>query len=119
MIALTQGATNTTETNQCSCNGRPKPLIRLIKKKKTLSNKTSSKFCKYVIQQNNQLNTLNDIHDQFDVSPREKANGNIHRFYTLVLIKELGLDCNNAATYKTYISVHKTNNQITFSHTTF
>ena len=44
MIALTQGATNTTETNQCSCNGRPKPLIRLIKKKKLCPTKHLQNF---------------------------------------------------------------------------
>ena len=66
---------------------------------------------------------MNDIHNQFAVTPIDKANGNAafvcERFYTLVLLKELDLDHNNIGTNITYISVHKTNKQVISGHTTF
>ena len=40
-------------------------------------------------------------------------------FYTLVLIKELGLDQNTTSINKTYIQVNKAINQIISDHTTF
>ena len=74
---------------------------------KTLFNKTSSKFHTSVLHQNNPLNTLNDIYNQFAVTLIDKAIGKVaficRRFYALVLRKELGLDLNNTGTNKTYI----------------
>ena len=102
-------------------------LIKVIIKgneKITLANKISSKFHESELLQNNLLNTLNDIHNQFVVTPIDKANGNVaficQRLYALVLIKELGfLDHNNTGTNNTHIPVHKTNNQVISCHTTF
>ena len=63
-----------------------KVIDTVDEKIRTLSNKTSSKFYKSALQQNNQSNTLNDIHNplntlngihnQFVSIPTEKANGN-------------------------------------------
>ena len=68
-------------------------------------------------------NSLNDIQNQFVVTPGDEANGNVaficQRFYGLVLIKELGLDHNNTGTDKTHITVHKTNNQVISGHISF
>ena len=84
------------------------------------SSKASSKFYKSVLHQNNPLSALNDIPNQFVVPSIDKANGNValicQPFYPLVLIKELGLDHNNTDTNKTYIPVHKTNNQVISGH---
>ena len=59
---------------------------------------------------------MNDIHNQFVVIPIDKANGNVafiyQQFHAFILIKELDLDHNNTGTYKTYIPVHKANNQV-------
>ena len=89
-------------------------------KTKTLSNKTSSKF---ELHQTNPLNTLNDIYNQFAVTPVDKAIGNVaficRRFHAIFLRKELGLDLNNTGTNKTYIPVHKTNNQVITGHIIF
>ena len=58
---------------------------------KTFSNKTSSKFDKSEVQQNNPVNTLNDIHSQIVPTPIDKVNGYVaflyQQFYTFVLIK--------------------------------
>ena len=90
---------------------------------KILFNKTSSNFHKSVHHQNNPLVTLNDIYNQFVVTPIHEATGNVaficQQFYALVLMKELGLDLNNTGTSKTYIPVHKTNNEVTTAHITF
>ena len=59
---------------------------------------------------------MNDIHNQFVVTLRDKANGNIasvcQRFYEIVLIYELWLDHNDTGKNQTYILVYKTNNQV-------
>ena len=72
------------------------------------------KFHNRILQQSNPLNTFNDIHSQFVVTPIDKANGNValicQRFYALVLIKERGLVLNKTGTNKTYITVHEANN---------
>ena len=77
-------------------------------------NKTFSKFCKSLLQQVYPLNTLSDIHNQFVVTPIDKASGDVdficQQFYALFLIKELVLDHNNIGTNNTYIPEHKTNN---------
>ena len=66
---------------------------------------------------------MNDIHNQLVVTPIDKAGGNVaficQQFYALVLIKELGLDHNNTATNKTFILLHKTDNQVISDHTSF
>ena len=103
-----------------------KIINKVDEKIKPLSNKTSSKFYKSFLQQNNTLNTLNDIHNQFGVSqidPIGKANGNVaficKKIYALVLTKEPGLDHNNSGVNKSDIPVNKTNNQVNSGHTTF
>ena len=82
-----------------------------------MSNKLS-KFYKSLLQQNNPLNTLNDIHNHSVATPIHKSNGNVafmcQRFYALVLTKELGLGHNNVGKNRTYIPVHKTNNPVIF-----
>ena len=116
----------------CSKHGIDKPVLieskekvinKLGEKTKTLFNKTSSKFHTSVLHQNNLLNTLNDIYNQFAVTLIDKAIGKVaficRRFYALVLRKELGLDLNNTGTNKTYIPVHKTNNQVITGHIIF
>ena len=101
--------------------GKGKSSDEFNEKIKT-SNKTSSKFHKIALQQSNPLNTLNDIHNQFVVTPIDKASGNVaciyQWFYAHVLIKELVLDHNNIGTNNTYIPVHKANNQFNSGHTT-
>ena len=81
-----------------------------------MSNKTSPKFHKSVLQQNNPLN-------EFVVTPIHKVHGNVaficQQFYALVLMKERDVDHNNTGTKKTFIPVHKTNNQIISGRTTF
>ena len=56
-------------------------------------------------------------------TPINKATGNVaficQCFYALFLIRELGLDDNNTGTNKTFIQVHKTNNQVVSGHTKF
>ena len=47
---------------------------------KTWPNKTSLEFHKIVLQQNNPLNTLSDIHNQFVVTPLTKLKGTLHLF---------------------------------------
>ena len=82
-------------------------------KVKALSNETSSKFHKSILQQNNPLNTLNDIHNQFVFTQKDKGYKNFaltcQLLYTFVLEKQLGLDHNYISTNKTYIPVLKTN----------
>ena len=99
---------------------KEKVIDKVGEKTKTLSYKTSSKF---VLHQKNPLNTLNDIYNQFAVTPVDKAIGNVafigRRFYAIFFRKELGLDLNNTGTNETYIPVHKTNNQVTTGHITF
>ena len=69
------------------------------------------------------FNTLIDIDNQFVVTPVNKADRNnafiCQQFYALVLIKEVGLDHNNAVTNKTCIPEYKTNNQVISGHTSF
>ena len=66
---------------------------------------------------------MNDIHNQFVVTLRDKANGNIasvcQRFYEIVLIYELWLDHNDTGKNQTYILVYKTNNQVMSACITF
>ena len=66
---------------------------------------------------------MNEIHNQFVVTPIDKANGNVaficQQFYALVLYKNWVLDHNNAGTNKTYIPIHKANNQVISEDTTF
>ena len=68
-------------------------------------------------------NTLNDTCNQFIITPIDKVNGTIaficQQFYAIVLTKEPSLDHNNTGTNQTYIPVHKTNNQVISTHTTF
>ena len=117
---------------RCNENGIDKSVLlqwkvnviyKVGEKMKMLSNKTSSKFHKSVLEQNNPLNILNDIHNQFVVTPIDKVNGNVaficQQFYALVLVEELGLDHNNTGTSKTYIPVHKANNQVISDNITF
>ena len=91
---------------------KSKVIDKVDEKISSFSSKASSKFHKSLLQQNNPLNTLNDIHNQFAVTPINKANENIafiwQRFYVLVLIKDLSLHHNNTHTNKTYIPVRKT-----------
>ena len=51
-----------------------KAINNIDEKMKTFSNKTSSKFHKNVILQNKPLNILNEIPNQFDVTPIDKVN---------------------------------------------
>ena len=85
--------------------------------------KTASKIDKSLLQQNNPLNTLNDINNQIVLTLIYKANGYVsficQQFYAFVLKKELGLDHNNTGTNEIYIPVHKTNNHIITDCTTF
>ena len=100
-----------------------KVIDKFDEKLKTLSYKTFLKFHKSVFQQNNPLYSLNGIQDQFVVTTVDKANGNVaficQQFDALFLIKELDSDLNNTGTNKTYIPVHKTDNQVISGHTTF
>ena len=52
-----------------------------------------------------------------------KTNENVaficQQFYAIALIKELGLEHNNTNKIKTYIPVHKNNNEVISGHTTF
>ena len=45
-----------------------KIINNIDEKIKSLSSKTSLKFCKSILQQNNPLKTLNNIHNQFVVA---------------------------------------------------
>ena len=114
MIALIHIAVNMAQINQCSWNGGV--IDKVDENMKTLSSKTSSKFHMGTLQQNNPLNTFNDIHIQFVITSLEKANGDVaficDRFYAFIFMKELGLDHNNTGTNKTYIPVHITYNRI-------
>ena len=56
---------------------KSKVVDKVDAKVKTLSNKTSSKFHKTVLQQNNPLYILNDIRNQFLATTLDKANGNV------------------------------------------
>ena len=69
-----------------------KVISKADEKIKILSNNTSGKdVYEYVLQQKEPLNTLINIHNEFVVTPIDKANGNVAftclRFYALVLIK--------------------------------
>ena len=114
MIAQIHIAVNMAQINQYSWNGGV--IDKVDENMKTLSSKTSSKFHMGKLQQNNPLNTLNDIHIQFVIISLEKANGDVaficDRFYAFILMKELGLDHNNSGTNKTYIPVHITNSTV-------
>ena len=127
-FTITEGLNDCIDT-WCSKHSIEKPVLIESKEKvidnvgeitKTLSNKTSSKF---ELHQTNPLNTLNDIYNQFAVTPVDKAIGNVaficRRFHAIFLRKELGLDLNNTGTNKTYIPVHKTNNQVITGRITF
>ena len=85
-----------------------------------MSNKTSSKLHKSVLQQVSPLNTVNVIHNQFVDTPIDKANGNasfiFQQFYALVPVKELGIDCNHTDANNIYIPVHKTKNHVISGH---
>ena len=72
MIVLVHGAANMTDKSVLM-EWKGKVINKVDKKIKTLSNKTSSKFHKGVLQQNSPLNTLNDIHHQFVVTALDKA----------------------------------------------
>ena len=86
----------------------------------------SSKFHERVLQQNNPLTTLSDIHNQFVVIPINKVNWNVaftwQRFYAFVLINKLGLVIKLKKAYtrnKTYNPVQKTNNHVISGYTIF
>ena len=57
-----------------------KVINKFDEKTKTLSNKTSSKFYKSGLQQNNPVNTLNNNYNQFLVTPINNAIGNVALF---------------------------------------
>lgn len=65
---------------------------------------------------------MNDFQNLI-VTTLDKTNGHVvvicQQFHALVLIKELGLDCNDTDTSKSCIPGHKTNNQVISGHTTF
>ena len=67
-------------------------IDKVDEKIKTLPKKTFLKFQESVLQQRNPLNTLNDIHNQFDVTPVDGVNESFalicQRFYALVPVKE-------------------------------
>ena len=128
---ITEGLSESVDT-WCSKHGIDKSVLKewkdkvihkVVVKINTLFNKTSLKFHKSVLDQVNPLNTLNDIHSQFFVTPPDKANGKVaficQRLNAFVLIKELRLDHNNTGTNNAYFPVHKTNNQVISGHTTF
>ena len=54
-----------------------KVINKIAEKIKHFSSKASSKFFKSLLQQSNSLNTLNDIQNQFVVTPTDKANRNV------------------------------------------
>ena len=87
---------------------------------KPLFNKTSPELHKSVLQQNNLLNTLTGIHNQFIVIPI--MIGTLHLFARILChcsLKRTGLDHNNTSTNNCCIPIHKTNNQVISSHATF
>ena len=58
-------------------------------KLKTLLNKTYLKFHhKCMLRQNNPINTLNDVRNQFVVTPVNEANENFTFIYALFLSKK-------------------------------
>ena len=100
-----------------------KVIDKVYEKTKTLFKKTYLNYHKSLLRKSNPLNTLNDIHIYFVVTQIDKANGNVaficQQFCALVLMKKLALGHNDTGTNKTYIPVHKTNNQVISDHTIF
>ena len=69
-----------------------------------------------MLQQRKPLDTLNNVHNEFIVTPIDKANNNAAFFakvlYALVLIKKLSLDQNISNINNTYTQEIKPNSQV-------
>ena len=65
---------------------------------------------------------MDDIHDEFAGIPVDKVSGHTafiyQHFYTLVLVKALGLDQNTATLNETCIQINQINNHAISDHTT-
>ena len=72
--------------------------------------------------QKEQLDSFDNMHNEFFVTPIGKAKGNVAFicfFLLLFIMKEHGLNENTASINKTYTQVNKYNSRVIYYHTTF